>query len=344
MQVGQMTSSPVNRRDSQKRVQMLQGVPAAYGRFQEVLDRFEVELVRDMTTSRAKIHGQDAYGSNQIRARAVMRRDLAKCRAAREQREKAAQEKSMLAINHEPAPEQDTKNVESEKLPVTTTKDEPQQSTTIASVPSAPPTSALTTKTAQEEESSSLPATTTLTNPVPPGTSTSVSAAPQTSTSAPTAPPLSVTLPTDTFSAASPSATAADMQDIDFDSMFEDLENAEPGDLVFGQTDANVDVADVNSLLTGIDTYINIQDADVAGGGTTGSDSQTQKVEGGEVGDLDFDMLGLPGGEDGQKQESDLQFGDNNFDELFEFGEWAAGEGSGEGDGGLDENWLKNLE
>jgi hypothetical protein len=252
----------------------------------------------------------------------------------------------MRAINHEPAPEQDTKNVESEILPVTTTKDEPQQSTTIASAPSAPPTSVPTTKTAQEEESGSLPATTTLTNPVPPATSasTSVSAAPQTSTSAPAAPPLSVTLHTDTFTAASPSTTAVDMQDIDFDSMFEDLENA---DLAFGQTDANVDVADVSSLLPGIDTYINIQDADAAGGGTTGSDSQAQKVEGGEVGDLDFDMLGLPGGEEGQKQEGDLQFGDNNFDELdelFEFGEWAAGEGGGEGDGGLDENWLKNLE
>jgi hypothetical protein len=308
---------------------MLQNVPAAYTRFQEALDRFEVELVCD-TTSEAKKHGQDAYSSDQIRARAVMRRDLAKCRAAREQREKAAQEKSMHAINKEPAPEQDAKNVESEKLPVTATKDESQQSTTTTSAP--------TTKTTQEEESTSF------TNPVPQSTSTSISVAPQTSTSASTAPSLSVTLPTDTFSAASPSATAADMQDIDFSSMFEDFDNGEPGDNLFGQTDANVDVADVSSLLAGIDTYANIQDADAAGGGTTGSDSQAQKVEGGEVGDLDFEILGLPGGEEGQKQEGDLQFEDNNFDDLFDLSEWAGGEGSGEGDGGLDENWLKDLE
>jgi len=265
-----------------------------------------------------------------------MRRDLAKCMVAREQREKAAKEKSMYAIKQEPAPEQDTKNMESEKLPVTATKDESQLSTTTASAP--------TTKTAQEEESWSLPTMTSFTNPVLPSTSTSLSAALQTSTSAPAAPPLSVTLPTDTFSAASPSATALDMHEIDLDSMFEDFENAGPGDNPFGQTDTNVEVADVSSSLTGIDTYPNIQDADAAGGGTTGSDAHTQKVEGGEVGDLDFDLLGLPGDEEGQKQEGDLQFGDSNFDELFEFGEWPGGEGGGEGDGGLDENWLENLE
>jgi hypothetical protein len=273
-----------------------------------------------------------------------MRRDLAKCRAAREQREKAAQEKSMHAMNQEPAREQDTKNVGSEKLPVSAVKNEPQQSTTTASAPSAVPASASTTKPAQEEESWSLPATTTSTNTIPPSTSTSASTAPQTSTSALAAPPLSVTLPTDTFSAASPSATVADMQDIDFDSMFEDFENAEPGDHPFGQTEDNIDVADVSSLLTGIDTFTNIQDADATGGGTIGSDPQVQKVEGGEVGDLDFDMLDLPGGDDGQKQEGDLQFGDSNFDELFEFGDWTGGEAGGEGDGGLDEDWLKNLE
>lgn len=122
--------------------------------------------------------------------------------------------------------------------------------------------------------------------------------------------------------------------------MFEDFENAGPGDHPFGQTDLNVDVADVSSLLTGIDTYA----TDAAGRGTTGGDTQAQKVEGGEVGDLDFTMLDLPGGEEGQKQDGDLQFGDNNFDELFEFGEWASGEGGGEGDGGLDESWLKDLE
>jgi hypothetical protein len=122
------------------------------------------------------------------------------------------------------------------------------------------------------------------------------------------------------------------MQDIDFDSMFVDFENAEPGDNPFGQTDANVEFADVSSLITGIDTYANIQDADAAGGGTTGSDSHVQKVEGGEFGDLDFGMLDLPGAEEGQKQEGDLQFGDNNFDELFvDLSEWPGGEGGDEG-------------
>lgn len=247
----------------------------------------------------------------------------------------------MHAINQEVKAEQGRKKAEAEKLPVTVTKDEPQQSTTTTSAPDVPPASAPTTKTAQEEESWTLPAVTTFTNPMPSSTSASVSTAPQTNTSAPAA-PLSATLPTDTF--ASPSATAVDMQDIDFDSMFEDFENAGPGDHPFGQTDANVDVTDVSSLLTGIDTYANIQNADTTGGGTAGGDSQVQKVESGEDGDFDFAMLDLPGGEEGQKQDGDLQFGDTNIDELFEFGEWASGEGGGEGDGGLDESWLKNLE
>ncbi len=244
----------------------------------------------------------------------------------------------MHAINQEPKAEPGTKNAEAEKSLVTATKDKPQQSTTTTAAPDAPPVSASTTKTAQEEESWTLPAVTTFTDSMPPSTSGSVSTAPQTSTSAPAVPPLSATLPTDPF--ASPSATAADLPDIDFDSMFEDFETDNP----FGQTDANVDVADVSSLLTGIDTYANIQNSDTAGGGTAGGDSQVQKVDAGEDGDLDFSMLDLPGGDDGQKQEGDLQFGDNNFDELFEFGEWAGGEGDGEGDGGLDESWLKNLE
>lgn len=128
------------------------------------------------------------------------------------------------------------------------------------------------------------------------------------------------------------------MEDIDFDSMFEDLDNPEPGNQSFGQTDTNVDVADVSSLLTGIDTYANIQDADAAGGG-----SQVQKVEGGEEGGLDFGMLDLPSGEEGGKQEGDLHFGDNSFEELFELDNWTGGEGGGEGDGGFDE-FLKDLE
>jgi len=310
MYIGQMTSSPVNRRDTQKRIQMLQGVPAAYGRFQDALDRFEAELVRNMATSRARKH---AHSSVQIRARAVMRRDLAKCRAAREQREKAAQEKSMHAINQGPKAEQGEKKAEAEKLFVTATKDEPQQSNTTTSTSNVPPASAPTTKIAHGEELSTLPTVTTFTNPIPPSTTASMSTAPQTSTSAPTVPPLSATF-------ASPSATA-DMPDIDIVSMFEDFENANPGDHPFGQGDANVDVADVSSLF-GINTFANIN-GDAAG------DSQTQKVEGVEDGDLEFTMLGLPGDEEGQKQDGDIQF-EENFEELFAFGEWSGGEGDGE--------------
>lgn len=248
----------------------------------------------------------------------------------------------MHAIKEEPKVEQDTKNVETDKLLVTSTKDKPQQSTTTASARDITSNSDLTTKADQQDEQWTLPAATTFTNPMPPGTSTSIPTAPQTSTSAPPATPLSATLPTDRF--ASPSATAADMPDIDIDSMFEEFANAEPGDNLFGQTDANVDVADVSSLLTGIDSFTNIQNGDAAGGGATSGDSQTQKVEAGGDGDFDFAMLDLTAGEDGQRQE-DIQFGDNSFDELFEFGEWAGGEGGGgEEDGGLDESWLKSLE
>ena len=238
-----------------------------------------------------------------------MRRDLAKCRAAREQREKAAQEKSMHAINQGPKAEQGEKKAEAEKLFVTATKDEPQQSNTTTSTSNVPPASAPTTKIAHGEELSTLPTVTTFTNPIPPSTTASMSTAPQTSTSAPTVPPLSATF-------ASPSATA-DMPDIDIVSMFEDFENANPGDHPFGQGDANVDVADVSSLF-GINTFANIN-----------GDSQTQKVEGVEDGDLEFTMLGLPGDEEGQKQDGDIQF-EENFEELFAFGEWSGGEGDGE--------------
>jgi hypothetical protein len=46
MQVGDMLSSPTKRKDPAKRMQLQHMIPSANGRFQEVLDKFEDEIVR----------------------------------------------------------------------------------------------------------------------------------------------------------------------------------------------------------------------------------------------------------------------------------------------------------
>jgi hypothetical protein len=200
-----------------------------------------------------------------------------------------------------------------------------------------------------------------------------------------TAPDLLMTsLATDLFTNTSP--TTADMKDFDFDSMFEDITNTSPqnsGENTFDTTSrdqqANAfeapqhlnagqpdtagaegsmdDLADMSSLLRGIEGYANIEgnsglptttapEAQAAQDGATATANVDTK-DNGDASDFDFSILDIPA--DGELQDDQAVLGENSFDDLFNLGDFdiddttMGNNAGGDAGDGVDEDWLKDF-